>query len=159
MDIAGTCRGCGHGSRRKNFEETFSQRIELALFLPVIVYMSDSIGTETLALFVREMSQRKVELHRFFLREARVGLALGLLSAVPMGALRVSLVWRGPSGDNTRDRDDRERRRRGLDRHARAVDLREARKRPALGTDQITTALSDNMNMLTYLVVATLILF
>jgi magnesium transporter len=104
VDIAGTCRGCGHGSRRKNFEETFSQRIELALFLPVIVYMSDSIGTETLALFVREMSQRKVELHRFFLREARVGLALGLLSAVPMGALRVSLVWRGPSGDNTRDR-------------------------------------------------------
>jgi Mg/Co/Ni transporter MgtE len=32
-------------------------------------------------------------------------------------------------------------------------------KDPALGTDEITTALSDNLSMLTYLLVATVILF
>jgi Mg/Co/Ni transporter MgtE len=32
-------------------------------------------------------------------------------------------------------------------------------KDPALGTDEITTAISDNLSMLAYLVVATLLLF
>lgn len=32
-------------------------------------------------------------------------------------------------------------------------------KDPALGTDEITTALSDNVSMLVYLVVATVVLF
>jgi magnesium transporter len=53
----------------KHFEEALSRRLELALFVPMIVYMSDSIGTETLALFVRELALREVILHKLFLRQ------------------------------------------------------------------------------------------
>ncbi|MGH8515703.1 MAG: magnesium transporter, partial [Gammaproteobacteria bacterium] len=71
----------------RNFQEAFARRLDLVLFLPVIVYMSDSIGTETQALFVRELALRKVRLHRLLLRELTVGIALGLLSGVPMGLI------------------------------------------------------------------------
>jgi hypothetical protein len=43
------------------FEAVFSRKIELVFFVPVIVYMSDSIGTETMALFMRELALRKVK--------------------------------------------------------------------------------------------------
>jgi magnesium transporter len=142
-----------------HFEDAFARRLDLVLFLPVIVYMSDSIGTETLTLFVRELALRKIELHRLFLRELTVGIALGLLSGVPMGL--VGYAWLGDAGI--------------------AMTLILAMtvngviavltgmltplafatlgKDPAIGTDEITTALSDNLSMLTYLFVATLMLF
>lgn len=40
----------------KSYEELLSKKIQLVFFIPVIVYISDSIGTETLALFVRELA-------------------------------------------------------------------------------------------------------
>jgi magnesium transporter len=142
-----------------NFEAAFARNIELALFLPVIVYMSDSIGTETLALFVRELAQQTVTLHQFFLRESVVGIALGLLSGVPMGlfaywwfgevrlaiTVTIAMIVNGVVAVLT-----------GM---LAPLTFAKFGKDPALGTDEITTALSDNLSMLTYLVVAALILF
>src|SRR5687767_6155507 len=67
----------------QNFEQALSRKLELAFFIPMIVYMSDNIGTETLALFVRELALRKVSLHKIFLREVCVGLSLGLITGIP----------------------------------------------------------------------------
>ncbi len=43
----------------QRFEGALSRNIDLVFFIPMIVYMSDIIGTETLALFVRELSLRR----------------------------------------------------------------------------------------------------
>jgi magnesium transporter len=143
----------------RQFEDAISRKIELALFVPMIVYMSDCIGTETLALFVRELALRKVTLHRLFLRESAVGLALGLASGVPIAlfsyvwlqdvrlaiTLFVAMTANGLVAVLT-----------GM---LIPIAFAKLKKDPALGTDEITTALSDNISLLIYLLVATLIVF
>lgn len=143
----------------QGYEEAFAQRIQLVFFLPMIVYMSDSIGTETLALFVRELALRRVRLHHIFLKEAGVGLFLGFVSGFLMGLFayfwfgdfRLSLVVALAMIIN------------GviavLLGMLTPIIFAKLKRDPALGTDAITTALSDNLSLLVYLITATLILF
>lgn len=141
------------------YEGMLSQKIHLVFFIPVIVYMSDSIGTETLALFVRELALKRFSLKHIFLKEIFVGLFLGFASGIPMGLF--SYLWFGDFALSATV--------------ASAmiingiiavlvgmlipVAFSKFGKDPALGTDEVTTALSDNLSILVYLVVATFILF
>lgn len=141
------------------FEEQLEGRIELVFFVPMIVYMSDAIGTETLALVVRSLATDHMHVKRIFLKELLVGLCLGATGGIPMGL--IALAWFGewqlavtvaaamiangavavmigmliPVGFAKLGRD------------------------PAIGTEEIGTALSDIVSILIYLAVATLILF
>jgi magnesium transporter len=157
--IVALCAGIVMVFVGQRFEAAFSQRIELAFFVPVIVYISDSIGTETLALFVRETDLQKMKLHELFMREVTVGISLGLLSGIPMGlfgywwfgdarlatTLVIAMTANGIIAVLT-----------GM---LAPVVFAKFGQDPAIGSDEITTAVSDNVSMLTYLVVATLILF
>lgn len=143
----------------RQFEHALAQRIELVLFIPMIVYLSDSIGTETLALFVRELALERIDPKQLLVKEILIGLSLGLTSAIPMGIfsylwlkdLKLSLAVGLAMTLN------------GL--IAVVVGMltpiifARLGRDPALGTDEITTAVSDNLSMLIYLVVATLVLF
>jgi magnesium transporter len=141
------------------FEEQLTDRIELVFFVPMIVYMSDSIGTETLALVVRSLAIDHMHVRRIFLKELLVGLCLGATGGIPMGL--IAFAWFGewqlaltvaaamiangavavllgiliPVGFSKLGRD------------------------PAIGTEEIGTALSDIVSILIYLAVATLFLF
>jgi hypothetical protein len=90
----------------RNFEEALSKKLELVFFIPVIVYISDCIGTETLALFVRELAVKEVNSHQLFWRETAVGISLGLVTGIPMGLF--SYLWLGDLnlGCNARYRND-----------------------------------------------------
>jgi magnesium transporter len=141
------------------YEEVLSKKIEVVFFIPMIVYMSDIIGTETLALFVRELALRTVELHRIFWREVATGLSLGLITGVPMGifgylwlndlqlaiTLVLTMAINGLVAVVT-----------GM---LAPLAFAKLKKDPALGTDEVTTAVSDTISMLIYLVIATLLLF
>jgi magnesium transporter len=140
------------------FEDELSRRLELAFFVPVIVYISDSIGTETMTLCVRELALRRVSLGQLFWREVAVGLCLGIIAGVPMGLL--GYAWFG---------DARLAATIGIAMSTNGViaaltgiltplAFARLRRDPALGTDEITTALSDTFSLLTYLAVASLIL-
>jgi magnesium transporter len=142
----------------QRFEGALSRKLELVFFIPMIVYMSDIIGTETLALFVRELSLRRVSLHKIFWREVCVGLSLGLITGIPMGlfsylwfrdfdlsvTLVIAMTVNGLVAVLT-----------GV---LAPIVFAKLKKDPALGTDEITTAVSDNISMLIYLIVATLFL-
>lgn len=141
------------------FEEQLSGRIELVFFVPMIVYMSDAIGTETLALVVRSLATDHMHVRRIFLKEMLVGLSLGATGGLPMGliayawfgewqlavAVAAAMIANGavavllgmliPVGFAKLGRD------------------------PAVGTEEIGTALSDIVSILIYLALATLILF
>lgn len=141
------------------YEDVLSRKIELVFFIPMIVYMSDSIGTETLALFVRELALRRLNLKRIILKEILVGLFLGFASGFPMGVfsyfwlrdvslsatVAIAMMVNGIIAV--------------LIGMLLPIIFAKLKRDPALGTDEITTALSDNLSMLIYLVVATLILF
>jgi magnesium transporter len=157
--FVGLVAGIAMVATSRNFEEALAGRIELTFFLPMIVYMSDIIGTETLTLFVRELALRKVTLHRLFWREICVGLALGLAAGIPMTL--VCFLWLNDLGLALTV---------GIAMAANGlvavltgmivpVVFAKFKRDPAVGTDEIMTAISDNISILIYLATATLILF
>lgn len=62
------------------FEETLSENIMLAFFLPGIVYMADAVGTQTEALVIRGLSVG-VAIRQVVRRELLTGLLVGLALA------------------------------------------------------------------------------
>jgi len=74
------------------FENTLKSQILLALFIPVIVYMSDAVATQTEVLIIRGIAvDSKLNLKKYFLREIRIG---SLLALILGGILIViSFLW------------------------------------------------------------------
>lgn len=76
------------------YEAILSADIRLAFFIPMIVYMSDAVGTQTETIYVRALSgKKKIVLLRYFLKESFVGLGLGTLSGLVFGAF--AYLWLG----------------------------------------------------------------
>ncbi len=140
------------------YEDVLSKKVQLVFFIPMIVYMSDSIGTETLALFVRELALKRLSLRHIFLKECMVGLCLGAVSGLSMGALSyfwfkdfslsatitIAMTVNGIIAV--------------LIGMLLPIIFSRLRRDPAVGTDELTTALSDNLSILIYLIVATFVL-
>jgi magnesium transporter len=143
----------------QTYENVLAQKIQLVFFIPMIIYMSDSIGTETLALFVRELALRRLSLKHIFLKEILVGLFLGIASGIPMGlfsylwfkdlalsiTVAAAMIINGIIAVFI-----------GM---VLPISFAKFGRDPAVGTDEMTTALSDNLSMLVYFIVATFILF
>ncbi len=141
------------------YEKELYERIQIVFFIPMIVYMSDIIGTETLALVVRGLATDHVRLRSIFGKELAVGLTLGLASGIPMGLF--SLYWFSDLSLSVAV--------------ASAMIINGAvavlvgvivpaifaklGRDAAVGTDEIATAISDNLSILIYLAVATVMLF
>ena len=69
------------------FEEILSQNISLAFFLPLIVYMSDAVGTQTETIFVRNLAKGKVNFLTYLIKELFIGVGLGIIFAVLIGLI------------------------------------------------------------------------
>lgn len=83
------------------FERTLESNILLAAFIPLIVYMSSAVGTQTEVFIIRDLAMdRKIPFHAYFMRQAIVVGSLGALcaaflfglSAILYGDIPVSLV-------------------------------------------------------------------
>ena len=80
------------------FEPLLNQVVALAFFIPVIAYMNDAVGTQTVTLFVRGLALEKVSLTGYILKELAVGLIIGtvlgllifLFSLLVFGSLAVA---------------------------------------------------------------------
>lgn len=51
------------------FEKLLSANIQLAFFIPVIVYMADAMGTQTENVYIRNLTTKKVQFHIYLLKE------------------------------------------------------------------------------------------
>lgn len=65
-----------------SFEKALQREVSLAFFIPVIVYMSDAVGTQTETLFIRGLALGKIDMVKYLLREAAVGLSIGFICSV-----------------------------------------------------------------------------
>lgn len=74
------------------FEEVLLQEIILAFFIPVVVYLSDAVGTQTETLFIRSLAIERVHLSHYIVRELSVGVALGSLFGL-IAYVFVMAVW------------------------------------------------------------------
>jgi len=74
------------------FEETLKSQILLALFIPIIVYMSGAVATQTQTLIIRGIAiNSELNLRKYFLREIKIG---SLLALILGGILAItSFLW------------------------------------------------------------------
>lgn len=141
------------------FEPTLSQNIALAFFLPVIVYMSDAIGTQTENVYVRNLAKFKDNFFKYLVKELMVGLVFGLIFGTLLGLF--AKFWLGSASvaltvaiamfiNGTL---------------APIVALIvpemifKVHKDPALGAGPFTTILQNLISLSVYLLIATLIIF
>lgn len=76
-----------------NFESFLNEYIILASFIPVIVYLSDAIGTQSQTLVVRMLAlEPNFSLRRYMFREITIGSFLGLVFAASLFAAAL-LGW------------------------------------------------------------------
>ena len=72
------------------FEETLARYLPLAAFIPVIIGMAGNVGTQSLAIVVRGLATRKIDVKKFWRvvgSEILVGAVLGILFGVALGAM------------------------------------------------------------------------
>lgn len=74
------------------FEESLHEKLALAFFIPIIVYISDAVGTQTETVFVRSLTVQKLSVLTYLRRELLVGTIIGLMFAVLVFPV-VTLIW------------------------------------------------------------------
>ena len=65
------------------FEQTLSKNLVLASFIPLIVYMSDAVGTQMEAYIIRDLAtEQSLPVRRYFLRHAIVVVSIALVLGI-----------------------------------------------------------------------------
>lgn len=141
------------------FEAIIVKNIALAFFLPVIVYMSDAIGTQTENIYIRNLAKFRDNFFKYIIKELLVGLSFGLIFGILLGFFaniwlkntQVSLTITLAMLIN------------GTVAPVIALLVPEVlfkeHKDPALGAGPFTTILQNLISLSVYLLVATLIIF
>lgn len=78
-----------------SFEETLSSYLTLAMFIPVLVYMSDAVGTQSETIIVRGMAiEPNLAVKKYLFREIKVGAAIAAFCGLLL-SVAATLGW-GP---------------------------------------------------------------
>lgn len=141
------------------YEEILVSNIKLAFFLPIIVYMSDAVGTQTQTIYVRSISDRKDKFFKYLVKEMLLGIFLGIIfggaiftfaylwmenfeTASTVGVAMLITISIAPIV---------------------ALTLSEfifkEHQDPALGAGPVTTIVQDILSILVYFLIATFIIF
>lgn len=65
----------------RSFDRLLEHELAIAFFIPLIVYMSDAMGTQTQTLYIRGLVMGEMPLKKFLRRELGIALAIGLVCA------------------------------------------------------------------------------
>lgn len=141
------------------FESTLQAFIALAFFIPVVVYLSGAVSTQSATIFIRKISfNGKFSIVPYFLKELKVGAILGLLLGAMLSFfsflfwenVRISLVlflstFLGIIFSV-------------FSSIAIPVILFKMKKDPAVGTSPLATIISDVLSISVYLLIASILL-
>lgn len=141
-----------------HFEDLIAKNIQLAFFIPIIVYMADALGTQTQTVYVRNMGKRRIIFKKYIFKELLLGLLLGLLFGAIIGL--VSYLWFGVFDTSLTI---------GLAMFTTMATapvlaliipelIRKEHKDPAVGSGPFTTVLQDLLSLLIYFSIATVII-
>lgn len=67
------------------YEALLAVDIRLTFFIPIIVYLSDAVGTQTETIYIRILGKEKVNFQRYLWKETVVGLGLGIVFGLLLG--------------------------------------------------------------------------
>jgi magnesium transporter len=71
----------------KSFSETLEANLILASFIPMIVYMSDAVGTQMEAMIIRELTNKKFKFLVFFKKQFLIVFTVALIVGIVAGLL------------------------------------------------------------------------
>jgi magnesium transporter len=140
-------------------EDIIKADIRLAFFIPIIVYLSDAVGSQTETIYIRAITQKKVHTLKYLLKEVLVGFGLGAIFGLLLGIF--ALYWlNAPAIGLTI----------GLTvlinltlAPISAVVipglLRRGHSDPALGSGPVVTIIRDLLSLLVYFIIASMIIF
>jgi len=89
--MLGLLLGIGISFVTSNFEEVLMKNVQLAFFLPFVVYVADAIGTQTEAIYSRDLKTGKAKFSNYLHKEFILGILFGLIFGLVSGA--VTLLW------------------------------------------------------------------
>lgn len=73
------------------YQSLLEKDISLAFFIPLIVYMSDAVGTQTDAIYIRIDSRGGFSFWKYFFKEILVGIFMGAILGA--GMMAISWFW------------------------------------------------------------------
>lgn len=77
--VVGLVLGAGLSIIVSRFEKGLSENVSLVFFIPFIVYMSDAVGTQTEAIFIRNTMNKSYSFLKYLFKEMVLGLSLGTI--------------------------------------------------------------------------------
>ncbi|HRY36800.1 MAG TPA: magnesium transporter [Candidatus Magasanikbacteria bacterium] len=89
--MLGLMLGIGISFVTSNFEEVLLKNVQLAFFLPFVVYVADAIGTQTEAIYSRDLKTGKADFSKYLHKEFSLGVIFGLIFGIVSGV--VTLLW------------------------------------------------------------------
>jgi len=89
--VVGLLLGIGISFVVSGFEEVLSRNVQIAFFLPFIVYIADSIGAQTGAIYCRDLKTGKAKFSAYFFKELALGIIFGAVFGIFSGM--VSFIW------------------------------------------------------------------
>ncbi len=75
------------------FEQVLSEKIEVAYFIPFVVYIADSVGTQTQNIYARDLRSGNTSFKNYLFKETLIGLLFGALFGASIGLL--VMLWFG----------------------------------------------------------------
>lgn len=89
--IIGLIFGIGISFITSSFEQVLSHNVQIAFFLPFIVYIADAIGTQTETIYSRDLKTGQAKFSNYLRKELALGLIFGLLFGIFSGI--ITLLW------------------------------------------------------------------
>ncbi len=89
--IVGLVLGMGISVVTSRFEEVLSQNIEIAFFIPFIVYIADAVGTQTESIYSRALKSGNAKFLTYLKKESALGMIFGL--AFGILAAGITYLW------------------------------------------------------------------
>ncbi len=68
------------------YETILQEHVRLAFFIPVIVYLSDAVGTQTETIYIRNLKGKVSKFSKYFVKETLFGMSLGSIFGITLGA-------------------------------------------------------------------------
>lgn len=91
--ITGLLLGIGISFVTSRFEEVLMRNIQIAYFLPFIVYIADAIGHQTEAIYSRDLRSGRAGFSNYLRKELLLGIIFGLLFGIIAGG--IAFLWLG----------------------------------------------------------------
>lgn len=91
--FGGLFLGIGLSFATSRFEEVISESVQIAFFIPFVVYMAAAVGSQTQTIYARDLRSGKAKFTTYLIKETALGLILGIIFG--LASWLISDLWFG----------------------------------------------------------------